>query len=187
MTGQDKFLKKIVDALDAAGIKYMITGSVSSSFHGNPRATNDTDMVITPTMEQLNLFVKSLKDCYVCLPTAREALKTGGMFNVIDNETGYKADMIICKNDPFGRQEFQRRYRVSILGLDVWVVSAEDIILSKLKWTKGRLSEKQFGDIKGIMAAQQDTLDKDYLHKWAKELGVEDTLKQLLEEASGPL
>ncbi|MCX5636867.1 MAG: hypothetical protein NTX52_04125, partial [Planctomycetota bacterium] len=148
------------------------------------RATNDVDIVIAPTESQLYSFLKSLgKDYYVSLEAVREALRRESAFNVIDMQTGWKADFIIRRQRPFSKEEFQRRQKISIMGLDTWIVSAEDVILSKLEWAKDSKSDRQFEDALNVAIVQLDCLDQDYLHKWAKELQVESSIKQLLEQA----
>ncbi|MHC4489816.1 MAG: hypothetical protein ACYSW7_11695 [Planctomycetota bacterium] len=188
MTGQENFLERLIKRLDEQSVPYMLSGSVSSSLHGQPRATNDADIVIAPTKEQLIVFVKSLGDDYYVNPDAAlDALEGNSAFNVIDIQNSWKADLIIRKNRPFSREEFQRRQKANVMGLDVWVVSPEDIILSKLEWAKNSKSGQQLQDAFGVVAVQYDHLDKDYLHKWAKELQVESSLEELLKQAKEQL
>lgn len=184
MTDQNAFLERIIKALEHANIPYMISGSIGSSFHGQPRATNDADIVIDPTPQQITVFIKSLgPDCYVSKEAAKQTIQNRSMFNVIDTQLGYKVDLIIRKNRPYSQQEFSRRSKTSFLGIDVYVLSPEDSILSKLEWSKGRQSETQHKDALGVLMTQKDNLDFDYLKKWARELDIEDVLKNLLEEA----
>jgi hypothetical protein len=181
MTGQDELLRRVTQLLEQAGIAYMISGSVASSFHGHPRATNDTDIVIDPSSEQLTVFVDSLgTDFYVSREAAIQALDHRTMFNVIDLSSGNKADLIIRKDRPFSEQEFARRLRANFGGADVFVLSPEDSILSKLEWSQGRQSDIQLRDAQNILLVQKETLDFDYLRKWAKELGIEDSLNRLM-------
>jgi len=184
MTEQNDFLKRLIDALNDAGVPYMLSGSMCSSFHGRPRATNDVDIVIAPTETQLERFAQSLgNDYYLSLDAVRDAFKRNSMFNVIDIESGWKADFVIRKKRPFSSEEFKRRRKVNITGLDIWVVSPEDMVLTKLEWSKGEVTGNQFQDALGIAVVQWDVLDKDYLLRWAKELQVDSLLKQLLDQA----
>jgi hypothetical protein len=184
MTSQNDFLKKLIKVLGDFSIPYMISGSFGSSYHGRPRATKDIDIVIAPTEKLLLEFVESLgEDYYVSLEGVRDAFDNNSMFNIIDNLSGWKADFILRKARAFSRQEFERKAIAEIGGLDVWVTSPEDIILSKLEWSKDSQSERQFGDALGVAVVQWDRLDVDYLRKWAKELQVTDSLEQLLEQA----
>ncbi|MHC4468318.1 MAG: hypothetical protein ACYSUZ_02925 [Planctomycetota bacterium] len=102
---------------------------------------------------------------------------------MIDIQLGHKADLIIRKDRLYSQQEFSRRAKTSLLGIDVYVLSPEDSILSKLEWSKGRQSETQYKDALGVLITQKDSLDFDYIKKWAIELGIDDALNNLLEEA----
>ena len=183
MISQKEFLRKLAKRLDDSNIPYMLSGSMCSSFHGQPRATNDADIVIDPTKKQLVHFLNSLgQNYYVSKETALEALKNNSMFNIIDTQAGWKADIIIRKNRAYSRQEFARRTNELVMGINLWILSPEDSILSKLEWSKGRESQIQFNDALGVLNVQWDRLDFDYLKKWAKELKVEDSLEHLLKE-----
>lgn len=188
MTSPEESLHILIEKLNKQNIPYMLSGSFSSSLHGQPRATNDADIVIAPAEKQLIAFVKSLGDDYYVSPNAaRDAFKNNSVFNVIDIQNSWKADFIIRKDRPFSREEFQRRRKANIMGLAVWVVSPEDIILSKLEWAKNSESNQQFQDALGVATVQYDRLDRDYLHKWAKELQVESSLERLLKYAKEQL
>ncbi len=183
MTSQDDFLRRLAGVLGDCSIPYMVSGSFGSSFHGQPRATRHVDIVIAPTEQQLLQFVDSLgEDYYVSLEAARDALVNKSMFNIIDIQNGWKADFVIRKDRPFSRQEFERKYIAKLEGLDVWMASPEDIILSKLEWGKENQSERQFHDALGVAVVQWCHLDTNYLQKWAKDLGIEDSLKLLLQQ-----
>lgn len=184
MITQKEFLERLIGLLERAGIPYMVAGSMSSSLHGRPRATQDADLVIDPTEDQLESLVALLgKGYYVSRDAALDALRHRTMFNVIDLEGGWKADLIVRKDRPFSRQEFERRRQIDAMGRMLWVVSPEDIILSKLEWMKGRRSEVQCSDALGVAVTQWANLDMEYLHKWAGQLGIESMLIRLLKEA----
>jgi hypothetical protein len=184
MTTQKEFLEHLIGLLERAGIPYMVAGSMSSSLHGRPRATQDADLVIDPTEDQLESLIALLeKGYYVSRDAALDALRHRTMFNVIDLAGGWKADLIIRKDRPFSRQEFERRRQIDAMGRMLWVVSPEDIILSKLEWMRGRQSEVQYSDALGVAVTQWTNLDLKYLHKWAGQLGIESMLIRLLKEA----
>lgn len=183
MTSQDKFLEKLVNVLGGCSVPYMISGSFCSSIHGHPRATRDVDIVIAPTEKQLLQFTESLgEDYYVSLAAVRDALANKSMFNIIDIQSGWKADFVIRKERPFSQREFERKCIAKLRGFDVWVASPEDVILSKLEWAKESQSEQQFRDALGVAVVQWERLEMDYLQKWAKDLGIEDSLGRLLKE-----
>ena len=184
MMGQQELLRRLIPKLDQAGIPYMVAGSLSSSFHGEARATNDIDVVINATAEQLEALLTSFgADYYVSVEAARDALRRRSMFNVIDLETGGKVDLIVRKDRPFNEEEFRRRRPVELLGITALVASPEDTILSKLEWAKLGSSERQLRDALGVAVIQGQHLDRDYLRKWARELDVADRLEEILRQA----
>ena len=103
-------------------------------------------------------------------------------FNVIDIKTGWKADLRVRGTRPFSVTEFDRRRKAAILDIEVWVLSPEDVILSKLEWAKQSESQRQMQDVLGVLRMRRGSLDEAYLRKWAEILGVQDLLKKLLAE-----
>ena len=161
----------------------MVSGSVASVLHGEPRSTQDVDVVIAPTLPNLRTFVGLVRtDCYVNPESAEEALKERSMFNIVDLDSGWKADLILRKERAFSAAEFERRRRVDLMGIHVSVVSPEDSILSKLEWAKETGSARQLRDAQSIVRVQGARLDLDYLRRWARELGVDEPLQRLLEQ-----
>lgn len=184
MSGLARFLQKLTGLLDRSEIQYMITGSLGSVYHGEPRSSRDVDIVIAANRESLNDFARLARlDFYVSLDEMQEAFDRHSSFNAVDLETGWKADLIVRKNRPYSEVEFERRQAVEFHGLRLFVVSPEDAILSKLEWAKESRSEIQSRDALGVALVQHGRLDLDYLRRWAIELGVSETLQKILEEA----
>jgi hypothetical protein len=189
VTGEQEAIGRLVRHLEALEIPYMLAGSVASSHHGRPRATNDADVVIDPTPQALERLVAALmQEGYYVDPTrARSALASRRLFNVIDPETAFKLDLIIRKERPFSREEFARRVRHDVAGLSIQLATAEDTILAKLEWArKAGGSERQLDDVAGILQISGARLDRAYIEKWAESLGVADLWHQLARDA-GPL
>ena len=174
MTGQD-LLGRIAEALEAAGIPYMVTGSFASALHGRPRATQDLDLVIAPTAQQLKQFISSLShpQYYVVRDAALEALRSEDQFNVIETKSGWKVDFIIRKSRPFSLVEFDRRVAADLHGSHIFVATAEDVLLAKLEWAKRGGSERQIEDAAGILQTRGSELDAKYIQRWIPELGLE--------------
>jgi hypothetical protein len=177
VTPEQEAVVGLVRALEHLGIRYMVTGSVASSYHGRPRLTHDADVVIDPTPEQLDGLVRSLLAAghYVDAARARDALRHRRQFNVVDARSAFKIDLIVRKERPFSREELDRRQPVDLApGVRVWLASPEDAILSKLEWaSKAGRSEKQIEDAAGVLAVNP-AIDRAYLERWAAELGVLD-------------
>jgi hypothetical protein len=183
MLSQHEFLKNVVEKLQQAGIDYVICGSIAASFYGMTRSTEDTDIIIDPSKEQLKEFIKSLGNIYyVSREAAFDALEQGTIFNVIDVENSFKADLIIKKRSAFSEEEFRRKRKEKLLGNDLYILSPEDSILTKLVWSKQSRSEMQYRDVMKILETQAGRLDMKYLDKWAKILGVENDLNKCLSQ-----
>lgn len=167
-------LSRIRDALDAAQVPYMLTGSFASALHGTPRVTQDVDVVIAPVLGTLNALLRQFPSdqYYVDREAALSAYGTEGMFNVVDFATGWKVDFIIRKSRPFSVEEFERRREEKLDGVALFVASAEDVILAKLEWAKLGESERQLRDAAGIVTSRADELDMPYIEKWASRLAL---------------
>jgi hypothetical protein len=167
-------LQRVTAALERAGIPYMLTGSFASVFYGSPRSTQDIDLVISATGEQLHEFIATLPsgEYYSEITAVLEAQRRESMFNIIDMRTNWKIDMILRKNREFSREEFSRRKEVNLEGVPLFVASAEDVVLSKLEWSKLAQSQRQVEDAAGILKMRADSLDRSYLDKWVRELGL---------------
>lgn len=171
-----ELLARFIPSLDAAGIPYMITGSFASTFHGTPRTTHDIDIVIEPTMASLDRWLAQLptSDYYVDVDTAREALRHRAQFNVIDIATGWKIDCIVRKARPFSVEEFARREPAELMGVPVFVATAEDTIIAKLEWAKLGDSDRQRRDVEGMLGVLAAKLDYSYIERWIDELELRD-------------
>ena len=175
--GLRRFLTLATEWLDAAGIPYMIADSFASTLHGRPRSTQDVDIVIDPTLAQLQAFLAGVPAdrAYIDEQTATEALHARDMFNLIDMESGWKADLIIRKARPYSIRELERRVLADWDGLKVYVASPEDVVLTKLEWSRmSGGSERQLADVAGILEAIGDRLDFDYIEEWLDDLHVRD-------------
>lgn len=181
-------LRGFVDALEAVGVPYMLTGSFASGYYGHGRSTQDVDFVIMPTREQLRALVASFPDpvFYVDLAAAMEALGERGQFNVLDRENAYKADFIIRKDGQFNQEEFSRRTPAIVSGVPLMIATAEDVILSKLHWSKLGGSLRQIEDAAGILELRAAQLDQAYLEGWVAKLGLQDQWMAALEAAQLP-
>src|SRR5712691_1186588 len=136
MSTHDLF-DRLARALGQANIPYMFTGSFASSFHGTPRASNDFDLVLAPTAEQLRALKEILSeaDYYFDLDDALDALKRSGQFNIIDLASGWKIDFIFRKHRAFSLAEFDRRFRIEFEGLSIFMATAEDVGIRPRLWS----------------------------------------------------
>ena len=178
-------LEKLRAALEAADVPYVVTGSFASSAHGIPRSTNDIDVLIAPTPEQLSRLMDEFRDpeFYAEREAALQALQRRSQFNVIDNATLWKVDFIISNEAPFERTLFLRRQLTEIAGVDVYTATPEDVLVAKLLWAQVGESERQITDAAGILIMQGDDLDRVYVEEWVEVLGLQEQWRAALARA----
>ena len=154
----------------------MLTGSVASSAHGTPRSTRDLDIVIAPTRVQLVALMQQFpgSDYYADEQQALQALTQRSQFNIIDHSTGWKVDFIIAEDSEYGRIALSRREAIDVAGTVVYVASAEDVLIAKLRWANQSGSERQRQDAAGIVITQADKLDVAYVAYWVQKLGLQE-------------
>jgi hypothetical protein len=182
MMDQDEFGVYVIERLRDVGIPYMVVGSYASNMYGEPRATNDIDIVVAARFPQIEQFAARLdEDKYLSLQAARDALLHESMFSVIDTSSGWKVDLIPRKRQPFDHVAFERRSPGRLLDREIVVLSREDAILSKLAWAKKSDSERQLRDVESILVLQWERIDFEYLRTWAPELSVTALLDQVVE------
>lgn len=172
--------QQITTALERADIQYMLVGSFASTHYSSPRSTQDIDIVISATPAQVQLLIETLcqNNYYVQLDDALGAQKRESLFNIIDQKTGWKIDLIFRKSTTFGQEEFRRRRKIELRGLPIFVASPEDIIIAKLDWAKQGGSQRQIEDAASVLQVQGEELDIRYLEKWVSQLHLEELWKR---------
>lgn len=170
MTLKD-LLKEIVEKLELLKIQYMVSGSLALSAYVIPRMTRDIDFIIELEEKQIDDFTEIFDhNFYLHKPSLIEEVHRRGMFNVIDHRSGYKIDFVIRKDAEFRKIEFSRKREMQIMGIHLWVVSVEDLILSKLIWIQQIQSQKQMDDI-SILIRDADP-NQTYLKEWIRKLNI---------------
>jgi hypothetical protein len=179
MSDELEILELVTGRLDAAGFAYMVSGSVAMSFYAQPRMTRDVDIVVElHPQDAARLSALFVADFYCDVEDVRQAIAHQGLFNLVHLERSLKVDMIVRKDLPYRTEEFARRRRVEVLGVPLWVVSPEDLVLSKLFWAKDSHSELQLRDVRNLLSSVAD-LDLGYVGRWAQSLGVADLLAEV--------
>jgi len=182
MTSQAEVLRKLLSALAESGAEYMIVGSFAASVHGFTRATHDVDIVLSIPPESVSDLARALGgDFFMDEKSARSAIARKDMFNVIHLDAGVKVDFWPLEDDEFRRTQFSRRIKVAFDGVDAFVASAGDTVLSKLLRHHEAPSDRHLSDVRGILAAGADDLDWSYLDSWAERLGLTDLLREMSE------
>ena len=186
----DTFLRSIIETLEGLHLSYMIGGSVASSIYGEARSTRDVDVSVVLPLEQVGSFVRAFQslDYHVFAETVIDAVIAGQPFNIIDAQSGYKADIFVVDPQnptPLERQALQRRRHQiydETSGAQAALYSPEDVIIYKLKYyLEGRMP-KHLRDIGAMLFVQGEALDYDYIAEWAERIGAADVWAEVLAE-----
>ena len=170
-------LRDLCARIEAAGLAYMLTGSLAMAYYARPRMTRDIDLVIELAADAAPVLEAALgADYHVDAAAVADAVLQERPCNVIHLPTVVKIDLIPRKPGEYRRTEFERRQRVNFAGIDLWIVSREDLILSKLDWARESRSELQLRDVRHLL---EGPLDADYLRRWAGHLAVERLLEEV--------
>lgn len=174
----EDLLKTIAGILDKLEIKYAITGGMAVSVWGRPRSTADIDIIVELLPKNIDLLSKELlsvdKDVYVSEEAMREALENNGEFNFIHPQSGLKVDFWVAKN----KDEISRHVAKEIEGKEVYFISPEDLVLSKLRWYGISHSTRQLEDIESVFAISK--VDLDFIKAEAKKQGTMEILDELI-------
>lgn len=179
-------LSQVTTILEHVGIRYVLVGSFTSSIHGMYRATADIDILAEIKAEQVQPLFEALRDTfYIDELAMREAVNKQSSFNAIHFDSVFKVDFFVAKSDEFTTTQLNHRELRKISpdrDETVYVTTAEDTILAKLKWFRAgnEISNNQWKDVLGILGTSRRFLDFEYLHAWAKRLGLSDLLQRAI-------
>ncbi len=190
MTSPLDLVRRVALILDSLEIAHHFTGSIASSWHGQPRTTVDIDVVIDADLGKLDKLAEVLApEFYLSREAIREAVEHRSSFNAISLDTPYKVDFFIVGDRPYDREAFRRSVDHFLGRADsppIRLLSPEDTILRKLEWFRlgGEASDHQWRDVLGILVARRGSLDTTYLDSWAVELNLADLLRRAREQAA---
>ena len=163
-------LRDVSRRLDDAGIAYMVTGSMAMNYYAQPRMTRDIDIVIALEPDDSETIIRIFSpDYYVAREAVNSSIRHQTLFNLIHQQSIIKVDCIVRKSALYRRAEFERRQRLTLEDFATWVVSKEDLIISKLDWAKDTHSELQLRDVKNLAKTGCDT---GYIEHWTERLGL---------------
>lgn len=159
---EDEALAGVIDALNTAGRPYMMVGSVSSNFFGIPRSTKDADVVLESGSSLHNVFAPLSPQLRLDDQLTFETVTGTYRFIARLEKSAFKIEFFLLSDDPHDRERFSRRIQMPLLGRKTFVQTAEDVIVTKLKWSRA----KDIDDVRDVISVQGNALDWDYIHRW---------------------
>lgn len=172
-----ELLERVVEILERLGIPYLVTGSIAAMAYGEPRLTNDIDIVAGITEKQIPPLVAAFpaEDYYISADMIREAVRQRGQFNIIHPTSGLKIDVIIRRDTAFDHSRFQRVRRIHPApSYEANFAAPEDVIIKKMEYYSEGGSEKHMRDITGMLLTSPGEIDRDYIERWAVTLGLSE-------------
>ena len=186
---QSELLHFVVSVLERLAIPYFVTGSTVTIFYGEPRFTNDIDIVADLPPQVVQEFCRAFPEdsFYVSVDAAHDAVQRQSMFNIIQPRTGLKIDVIVPSPSSFNQSRFARARRVRA-GDDweAWFASPEDAILKKMEFHRAGGSDKHLRDIAGVLRTSGAEIDRDYIERWANTLGLLEIWRSVVESVNEP-
>lgn len=186
---QTELYHYVIGVLERMGLPYFVTGSVATSALGEPRMTNDLDIVVDLPETRVDEFCGHFPDTdfYLSVDAVRWSLAHRSQFNIVHPASGLKIDVMTPPDDEFARSRFARALRMQAAqGLQAWFSSPEDIILKKMDYYREGGSEKHLRDIAGVIKVQGEKLDQQYIQDWAARLGLSEIWEMIQRRLAPP-
>lgn len=175
-----RIVHDFANRIELLNIDYMLTGSLAMMQYSVYRMTADIDIVIELKREDADNIINAFEpDYYVPHGRVRDAISRKFMFNIIHQETAFKIDLVIKKTTEFQKNAFERRKKLDFYGRAIYIITLEDLIISKLYWAKDSLSEKQLTDVENLLMSKYDT---QYVENWTNKLELFHLYEKCLKE-----
>lgn len=168
----------VIAALETLQIRYMLVGAFSSNAYGIPRSTKDADFVVVLESGDLARVIDQLGEEFRLDRQIQMETITGSTKNVITYvPTKFEIEFFRLSDDEHHRERFRRRVRrkVAELKADVWIPTAEDVVIQKLRWAR----RKDLDDVESVIGVSGDKLDWQYVYRWTDQHGTSELLRQL--------
>jgi hypothetical protein len=166
----------VIEALARSKVPHVVVGSFARNFHAFPRSTKDADIVLALDAAGLARFESELGSDFSLDPQSTFETNTGTFrHTLLHKATEFKTELFLLSHDEYDQERFRRRIAFKFNGCDSFVLSAEDVIVSKLRWFR----PKDIEDIRDVMAAKLPSLDWQYIQHWTDIHGTQKRLEQI--------
>ena len=169
-----------IDALDATSVPYMLVGAFSSNFYGIPRSTDDADFVVELGSISIVDVVKQLGPRFKLDPQVRFETATGTTRHIVNVENSpFIVEFFHLSGDAHDQERFRRRCNVVLHGRSSYIPTAEDVIITKLRWSVHGRRPKDADDVRDVIAVQRDRIDWGYVCRWCEQHGTREKLEEI--------
>ena len=168
----------IIEAIEKAGIPYMVVGSLSSNYYGIARSTKDADLVLALGPEGLAAVLARLQPPLRVDPQMSFETVTGTFRNIVElTDSAFTVELFHLADDAYDQERFRRRRPILFapLGREVFLPTAEDVIVAKLRWARS----KDIDDVRDVIAVQGDAIDWAYVYSWCDRHGTRPLLDEI--------
>lgn len=178
-------LTLVVDALTSLHIPYMVVGAISSNAHGRPRSTKDADFVVQLGDTPISAIATAIGGGFELDPQMSfETITSSTRYRLRHRDTAFVIELFLLQAEPFAQQRFARRVQRPIGDRSVFVPTAEDVIIQKLRWSRHPGRQQDAQDARDVIAVQSGKLDFEYIRGWCDQHGTRELFEQLLREES---
>jgi len=180
VTGEEATVA-VIETLSSLGIPYMLVGSLASNYYGIPRSTQDADFVIQLSGVSVECIVESLGPQFRLEPQSSFELiqaTTRYILQILNNP--FHIELFLLSDDEYDQERFSRRRSVSFLGRAAFIPTAEDVIITKLRWSQHGRRIKDRDDARNVIAIQYDRLDWKYIRRWCSKQGTLELFEEVV-------
>jgi hypothetical protein len=171
----------VMDALTELGAAWMVVGSLSTNYYGIPRSTKDADFVVRFDGVSVTELMRRLGPDFRLDQQAGFELVTATVRYRIDHPAAnFQIELFMLSDDPHEQQRFARRVEVQMFGRTTFVPTAEDCIITKLRWLRDAGRGKDEDDVRNVIVVRQPSLDWPYIHRWCDQHGTRPLLDRIL-------
>lgn len=173
----------VIDALGDLAVPYMVVGSLATNLYGIPRSSQDADFVIYLESISLQDLAQRLGPALPIDPQPTFESVTGTICHHIRlPDPPFHIELFRLSEDPHDQARFQRRRQVHIGDRETFAPTAEDVLITKLRWALHAQRTKDSDDIRSVLSVQQGNLDWNYIHSWCDQHGTRELLDQIRQE-----
>jgi hypothetical protein len=179
----EEIVRRVFESLEQTEIPYVLVGSFASNVYGILRATKDADFVIQAAAGQFSQLMKALGPNFIRDPQVQFETVTGTKkILVSERSSGFEIEFFELSDDPHDQARFARRRRLNVLGQTAWILTPEDVLITKLNWLQRINRSKDLIDVENVISVQGDALDWPYIEQWCDVHGSRPLLEKIRAE-----